>query len=90
MAADPSTIPTTVLVTNLLAFKLQLCGLPPFAPGEARTITMTTFLLPQRTAVWNAIRNAKVKNLVSTDSAVEDVTPLTTGHQNTEFNGGQG
>ncbi len=89
MAADPSTIPATVQVTNLLAEQLKLEGLQIFAPGEVRTITMTNFLLAQRASVWNAIRNAKVKGLVATDSAVIDVTPLPTGHQGVENNGGQ-
>jgi hypothetical protein len=90
MPADPSTIPATVLVTNLMTDPLKLEGLPVFAVGEARTVTMTNFLLPQRAWVWNAIRNAKVKNLVTTNSAVVDVTSTPTGQQGVENNGGQG
>jgi len=90
MAADPSTIPASATVTNLLAEPLALAGLKTLAPGEVRVITLSAFLLAQRSMVWNGLYNAAIKGLISTSDVTFDVNEIATGHQGVLNRGGQG
>jgi hypothetical protein len=90
MPADPSTIPASAVVTNITVEPLQVLGLATFAVAEVRTVTMSTFLLPQRAVVWNALRNAVVKGLVTAPAVTFDVTEVATGQQSIINSGGQG
>lgn len=90
MPANPSTIPGSATFTNSLAEPLKVEGLKLFAPGEVRLVTLSTFLLPQRAAVWNALWVAKTNGLLTTGTSMFEVDALPTGHQATQGNGGQG
>jgi hypothetical protein len=90
MPAAPSTIPASATVTNLLAEPLTVYGLPAFAVGEVRVLNMSAFVLAQRSVIWNALYNAKLKNLVSSPDLTFDVNDLATGHQGVVNRGGHG
>ncbi len=89
MPADPSTIPSSITVTNALPEPLQIAGLSLFKVGETRLVTLTPFLLAQKTVVWNAITRAVTAGWLTTGASTFLVTDLVTGQQNTENNGGQ-
>jgi hypothetical protein len=90
MPADPSTIPASATVTNLLPEPLKVFGLPAFTAGEVRVITMSAFLLAQRSVIWNALYNAVLKNLVSSPQVTFDVGEIATGQQGVVNRGGHG
>lgn len=90
MPADPSTIPASATVTNLLPEPLKVFGLPAFAAGEVRVVNMSAFLLAQRSVIWNALYNAVLQNLVSSPDVTFDVTEIATGQQGVVNRGGHG
>lgn len=89
MPADPSTIPASITVTNALTVPLKIAGVPVFTAGEVRLITLSAFLLAQKTVVWNAITRAVTGGWMTANASTFLVTDLVTGHQNTENHGGQ-
>ncbi|MFA6132478.1 MAG: hypothetical protein WC869_00525 [Phycisphaerae bacterium] len=90
MPADPSTIPASATVTNLLTEPLALAGLKTLAPAEARLVDLAAFQLAQRTLVWNAICNAYLKSLVNVSGTPLEVDDLATGQQGVQNIGGHG
>lgn len=89
MPADPSTIPATISVTNATGGRFAVSGLPVFESGEARTITLSAFVLAQRAAIWNALTVALGRGYLTSGTPGFDVTSIYTGHQNTDGHGGQ-
>lgn len=83
-------IPASTTVTSLLAERLQLAGLRVFTAAEVRTIDLAAFGAAQKTVVWNALYNAKLRGLVSGVDLTFDVTDIATGHQGIQNLGGQG
>lgn len=90
MALPPSSIPASASVTNLLTEPLGLPGIQTLAANETRTITMSAFGLSQRSLVWNALYNAKLKGYLSSAAVTFDVEEIATGHQGSINRGGQG